>query len=229
VAVQFINTANSTSTGGAALTINKPTDTVEDDWMIAIVSAWKASGEFSIAHPAGWTELWEDTYELAGERQRIWMGWLKAGAAEGASYTWTGTTWAESCGAISTYRGADLTTQIDASGRNANTSGAPTAPTISPATANTMLLYLVGNAAAAPNTPPADMIERVDVANAGNDAIYMAEQRLYSSGATGTREGTLGGNGANTAALIALKEFVWTPEVDSASKTRIVASPMAWR
>jgi hypothetical protein len=228
VAIQFINTANATSAAGA-LTVNKPTDTVEDDFLIAVVAAFKASANFTIAHPAGWTEIWEDEYTNGSDWERVWIGWLKAGAAEGASYIWTGTTWGESCGAICTYRGADLTTQIDASGRNQNTGSAPTAPTISPATANTMLLYLVGAVSTAPNTPPSGMTERVDIANGTSDGVYMAEQILFSSGATGTRVGTSGTSGDNTSALIALKEVVWTPEVDSAYKTRIVASPMTWR
>jgi hypothetical protein len=49
------------------------------------------------------------------------------------------------------------------------------------------------------------MTERVDTANGVDDGVYMADEQLVASGPTGTRLGTAGTNGDNSAANIALR------------------------
>jgi len=215
MAITFVN-FNSATTATATLTVTKPTSTTTDDFLIAVVSGFRTGADFTIVNPSGWTELWEDSYNNGGDIQRVWIGWLKAGGSEPANYAWTGTTWTDACGAISCYRGVDTSSPIDASGRNINSAAAvPTAPTISPATSNAMLLYLVGSAATSPNTAPGGMTERVDTANGANDGVYMADEQLAASGPTGTRLGTVGTNGDNSAANIALRTSSGiTPSLD---------------
>ena len=86
MAIAFRN-AEAISSESHSVTITKPTDTAENDILVAVIIAQTDAGASpTITAPAGWTAI--DTYKI--ETLRTWgLYWKRAGGAEGANYTWT--------------------------------------------------------------------------------------------------------------------------------------------
>jgi hypothetical protein len=80
----YRSTATAVSTAGtnvSSLTINKPTGTVDDDYMIAVIS----TNSSTVTPPAGWTLLEGPTLDGSGLSSLLYQ---KKAASEGSSYTW---------------------------------------------------------------------------------------------------------------------------------------------
>ena len=76
--IATINLASRTNT-----TITKPSGTVEND----ILKAYISIGDVSITPPTGWTLITTVDHSTADLNQKVY--WYRAGASEGADYTWT--------------------------------------------------------------------------------------------------------------------------------------------
>lgn len=94
------------SSGGTSLTINRPTNVVEDDLMVAIIE--RAAATSAVTAPSGWTE--EETQDHDGGSSKVY--YKVAGGSEPSSYAWSWSGSTKSCGAIQRVTGADTTTPI---------------------------------------------------------------------------------------------------------------------
>jgi len=133
--ITYVNYAQNSNNDGGSVTVNKPSGTIDDDFMFAIVISARGSdadGSTISSAPPGWTE--EHNYiNTAASGQQVYIYW-KIASSEGASYTWTWTdSDCSSVGQIMTYRGVDTSSPIHKEGTvNQESSIDPMMPSITP-------------------------------------------------------------------------------------------------
>lgn len=203
-AIAFRAVASVSNTSSASIIISKPTGTVTDDVMVAILYSNDPSTVSSA--PAGWTLL----SSLASTGAWTCTGYIYykvATASEGATYTWGLSGAVRNSGAISSYSGVSTVNPINANRSQINdtTVNVPVA-SITTTAANTMLVFaaVVDQAFAVTYTQPSGMTKDLDTNSAGPMIMAHAE---VAAGATGTETATLSsasGGGVNSAFLIAL-------------------------
>lgn len=196
-------------------TIDKPTGTVADDYMVAVISV--DGGARTITPPAGWTQL-ALVQKTTGDQQTMGVYGKRAGGSEGANYAFTVSGGAGG-GAIVGYSGVDTTTAIDVTASTAESTGGTSpvtvaASSVTTVTANAMVLWIAATDQGANNpisagfTPPTGFTERVDNSSYDWTTFTVAEKGFASAGATGSVSGTFSassGSHGYIAALVALR------------------------
>lgn len=187
-------TQNTTNTD--LLVINKPTGTVENDLMVAVMAS-NGNKAATWTGDTGWTEV----ADQGGTTATVRIAYKVAGASEGASYTFTASTANNLLGGcILTYRGA----VYDAIGSfvtgTAVGSLTPTGPSAA-LTYSTLIGVSAANAASVTYTVPFPMTTRVT--DSGADApSYVVADEIERAGATGTRTFTSSGTASQTSAIM---------------------------
>jgi hypothetical protein len=214
--ITLINEAEASATTGTSAQVNKPTNTQEDDFMIAILVSTltsDADGSTMSSAPSGWTLEHDYTQNIFGySGQHVYIYWKVAGASEPSSYTWT---WTDSCGwaaQIATFRGVDTGSPIHAEGSvNQETSLSPMSPSVTTTVDNAMIwTYDMCDGAQIPFTGGAPggttWIDRTEITDPGNGlGISTAYFVQASAGATGNQDWTLDANEENSGQQYALK------------------------
>jgi hypothetical protein len=171
--------------GSTTITINKPSDIVEDDIMFAWISHESASSTWT--PPSGWTQIGSDL-----DNTTVNSGcWYKvAGASEPSSYQWTNGTGNEMLGAITGLGNIDTVTPISDSATTADSNG-PVDLSVTPTDANDWLVMMVGveNSSVATDTFLAPRLFDFAAANAtygvmaktdGADADVAGDRRMVT-------------------------------------------------
>lgn len=175
----FPGATNNTST----VTINKPTNTAQNDVMVAFIAT--VSGAAMTTVPSGWT-LVDSTDN--GTNLKVWVYRKIAGASEGASYTWTDDAGGigPNCGLISAWRGCDVSGDpIDSFNSATTTTADPvTTPSITTTTASGIPIHMcftrtTNVASQGTYTEASGMTERMNPGNRGGSTQYSGE--LHSS------------------------------------------------
>lgn len=110
MSLTVVNSATATFAAAQNVTVNKPTNTAQNDLMVALIGGNGSTGSYSA--PTGWTAGANAVTTDTTQQLQWW--WKLAGASEGTSYVFTATTtpnWGGGAGIIS-LRGAHLTTPI---------------------------------------------------------------------------------------------------------------------
>lgn len=192
-------------TGAPTITLAPPAGIQVNDLLLAAIAS--ASGTYPSNVPAGWTliDQWRDPSPVCATS--LYRRW--ATASEPANYTWT-TPGGYQIGAISAYRGADLSNPIADVQHVAGGSGDTiTAPSVTALMPGSYLVCFFNRFLVIPMTPgfttPTGMSERFDSAFGfivGCAAAY-DDEALVAAGATGTRTTTVT-NGHDAVALSVL-------------------------
>ena len=177
-----------------------------------ITSLAVTPGTVTIATPTGWT-LIRTIQNTSSTTSRLAIFRRVATASEPASYTWTfGATHTGAVGGIMSFSGVDNTSPIvTENGRTTASSTTHTALSITPASANVMLVGTFSYASSDTWTPPTGMTEAVDVASrTTNSSSGESIEMTYQSQATATATGTKSAKAAASsdrggAHLLALK------------------------
>lgn len=187
---------------------SKPTGTVDNDIMFALVMH---ESEYSNSVPSGWTSLGQGTTGALGLVELFW----KLAASEGASYTWGFTSADKLRILIGTYRdGFDLVTPIDVVSNTAYTTSNTTcrAASMTVAAANSPIIYFGSlkrtlATTYTPPTTPTTFTEDYDGGSTAPDFFNEIASVVWSgSGATGDMDGTMSASLANKHAFaVALK------------------------
>lgn len=216
VALRGTSTNTGTST---SISVNKPAGVVQNDVMIAVIA--KEGNTANATAPAGWT-LIAGTNLGGGTNRNGTVFYKVAGAAEGASYSFTlGSGTNHVAATIVAYSGVDVSgpTPFDvapASSLNLGGSGATTATALSLTTVTNSAGIVMCTMAAGSNpswsawttTSPGALTEVADIAEGnGSDGASagVAWAIKSSAGATGNGTATLSPGERNGAILIALK------------------------
>ncbi len=189
---------------GTSVVVTKPTGTVQDDILINLLYLENTAD--TITAPSGWTELTACGGNQTGPTPdfRVKVYWLRAGASEPTSYTWSWTNSVWRTATMAAFSGA-ITTGDPTDGcsfnASATSSTSMTATGITTTVADTLVIFLGTEFDGSPTaTPPSGMTERVDFAN-----VYLADVAQASAGATGNKTATLSAAAWNTGSLTALK------------------------
>jgi hypothetical protein len=200
-AIGFV-AANSANNGAGATTlvINKPAGVVQGDVMLATIAA---TGNGAITAPSGWTVV---TNTPQGTALRHATYYKVAGAAEGASYSWSLGTSRSAAGGIVDYSGVNQTAPVDASATATATSGNAVAASVTTSAASDQVVASVSFATATTATPDATTTERYDVSS-GSTTSEAADFVQATAGATTAKTVTPAASGsAWIAATIALRD-----------------------
>ena len=192
----LVDTATAGGLSVNTITCNKPTGTVENDIMIAIISHHYNDTSDG---PSGWT-LEADSPYINGYNNELW--YLVAGASEPADYTWDGwDTSTRTRAVIATYRGGfDTADPIDASSNTVYTTYNTTlrAVTVTASVADSPLLAIGATySTGAPMTAtapasPGTFAEDLDSYDSDGDYVSVFYSQTWAgSGATGGMDITL--------------------------------------
>jgi hypothetical protein len=211
--ITFVNVAEASATSGTSAQVNKPTDTAENDFMMALLVSTTSSGDGSTMSsvPPGWT-LEHDYIQSAYSGQHVYIYWKVAGASEPSSYTWTWTSYCGWVAQITTFRGVDTSSPIHVEGAvNQESSSSPMSPSITTTEDNCVIwLYDMCDDDDVPYSGGApggtSWIDRTEINSPGNGiGISTAYFVQATAGATGNRDWTLDDNEENSGQQYALK------------------------
>ncbi|MGH7313504.1 MAG: PQQ-binding-like beta-propeller repeat protein [Candidatus Rokuibacteriota bacterium] len=192
--------------GGASLTVNKPTGTIQNDVMIASVAVRPHT--VTITPPAGWTLVRRmDNANATANALAVYR--KLAAASEPASYTWTLSTHTGATAGIQSFAGVDTTTPIDVeNGQNTPNGTSHATPTVSTTMANTMLVTSHGISNPGPNhwTPPTGMTEAFDDYG-GMEAIGGNYVVQAAAGPTGAKSAASAVSDVGNAHILALRPY----------------------
>lgn len=198
-AISYVAWAGKNNVGDAtSIALPRPAGVAAGDYLVAMV-AQDGNGSFST--PSGWTLLRSSN----GTRDpRLMIYGRFAAADDPASWSFSSDRKDTITGGIVALRGVDTTAPLAASGIQANNGvSSCTAPSVSPAVTDTLLLGVWG-AKEASLTPP-DTMTALPGANGGDVFVRAAYQALSVSGATGTRAAAMSDKKTCNGALLAFK------------------------
>lgn len=224
------STATLTGAGSDSLNVGAPAGLVAGDVMLIWI-AQPAAGCYPILGgasntgtcngpgtvPAGWTKvLTNDNGSSLGVAV---YSKVAAAADLGATYSWQMSANGRVAMAIAAFRGVDTVSSVAASAAQVNASGTTmTAPSVSPASTNSLLvaLYATANGAAS-TTAPSGFTEAFDVgtkAAANGVGVEGSYALQAAAGASSSQAATASLAAVNIGALVALKAAAVVPVAD---------------
>ena len=199
----------------SSVQIIKPLGLASGDVMVAMVAQRSGSSPIASSAPTGWTLLLTSNN---GSSIGMAVYYRVASPSEPGSWTWNFAASARAAGAISAFRGVDTSAPMAANSSQANPSSiSMTAPPVSPAGANAMLVGLyAGQNGSTTTTAPTGMTAAYDAATgAGPNGIMVASAYAIqvAAGNSGPQVATASAAVVSLGALVALKA-AGTPGVD---------------
>lgn len=199
----------------SSVQINNPTGLVAGDLMVAFL-AQNNPGSPIVSSATGWTSVLSRTHaDGSTVGTSVYYRFATAADISNGSFTFSFTSSRRSAGAILAFRGVDTVTPINASGSQGNNASTSlTAPSITTADNNAMLVSLHGFVQGSNSaTPPAGMTEAFDAATgAGPNGVTIEGAYAVQAavGATGTRVATAAASSVNIGVLLALSPAATT-------------------
>lgn len=200
--------SSATASGSSStLDINKPTGTVEGDLLVAHLYAITGGDSLpDITAPTGWTFIRKDSL---GNNRSQGLFYKVAGASEPSSYTFSDLDDSRgdvvaNVGAISRISGVDTTSPIDVHGGQTETGTSVTAPDITTAVGDALILHLGAINNGSTFTPPTGYTEEYDHAQGTSAAQEGSWDTQASAGSTGTASATASSSGFWIAAHVAI-------------------------
>ncbi|MEM1118939.1 MAG: SdrD B-like domain-containing protein, partial [Bacteroidota bacterium] len=189
----YIGVGTSTQgTNVTSISIDQPSGTSIDDFLIAIIST---DGNTTITAPAGWSTLNQGQSTTNASTLSIFYRTASNAGSSSHNFTWSGGQHA--LGAILAYTGVDASNPFDnftiSSDISTGTSNNPTSPTKTTSEANTAIIYAYSADADYGNNTPYEPSGTTGVfgnrsANSGSNgvSIGIARKDQPSAGTTGT-------------------------------------------
>ncbi len=190
-------TNSSTNVTITNLTLAKPSDVAQGDFMLASIALHDGNA-VSATPPTGWTQVLRTDNET---NIGIVSYWKFASASEPSNYTWVLSPQTRAQGTITRYSGVDTSNPIDAAAGNIGRSKIATTSPITTTLANDVVVSVyalhVGNNTFAGDffSTPAGMTQKVDASytNAG-PTIASFDMTQVTAGASGSKSSTISGN-----------------------------------
>lgn len=182
-----------------SLTVNKPSGTVDGDYLVAIMLSDPDAADANLAAPSGWSQSGSSEFVSGVSRSKVFV---RPASGEPTSYSFTVDNFSSAVVIMTSVTGQDVTTPVNVAPTwNSSTTASQTshiAPSISPSVAGCFMLcaFTSANGSTASYTPPTGMTELQD-SWSGFEFGEAAYVLLAGSGATGTKTATAtaGGNG----------------------------------
>jgi hypothetical protein len=209
-AITFRSATSAALLSVTSITINTPSGVTTNDVLIAQIGYHRDATQASITAPSGWTLARADSWTGQMWTQSIYYHVVTG--TEPAGYTWTVSVADQLAGTIVAYSGVDTANPINANaGQNNNQGTSISAPSVTPTSNNSVLLWFYGIKSVGTITPAAGQTTRASASTAtgnptsNNADIIVAEESQTTAAATGTRTATLSGNSQySTGSVVAL-------------------------
>ncbi|MBE2224705.1 MAG: hypothetical protein IAF02_24405, partial [Anaerolineae bacterium] len=197
------------ATDVTTLTINRPANTAANDLLLAAIAT---DGSRTIAAPTGWTII--NRGNSGGEVSLAVFYKIATGTEPGNyAFTWTGGE--QATGTIMRYTGVNPSSPINTSGFGTGTSNAPTAPTVTTTTAETMVVRIFAtDDDDNPFAFPTGYSGRVMLESSATDfsvSLGLADVQQVAAGATGTAAFGMGATEEWRAVTVALNRLSTAP------------------
>ncbi len=176
------------ATGSGTLSLTRPAGVVQGDVLVAQVTA--RTGGSTMSAPAGWTLVRNDS---AGIQVQSAVFVRAATGSEPTSYAFGTSSGARMAGGMSAYSGVSTTAPVEVHGAATGSGTSMSAPSVTTASANTLLLALWTSRQQAASSTPASMTQRWNVLSggcAGSVGATAADASFAGPGATGVRTAT---------------------------------------
>jgi hypothetical protein len=200
--VSLRSVATKSTKDADSLTINRPAVSAGE----LMVAAVDVLGTPTISPPSGWTAVRTDTNGSA-MRQAVYF--KVATSNEPRSYSWGFSPRRSTAGIILVYQGAAGVSPVEASsGQVSGASNSVTAPSVSTAATDYLVVGFFGMAGNPSVTPPAEMLERAEIVQNGGQTKIMLEasdELRPPSGPTGARTATGSQSRANIGQLVVIR------------------------
>jgi len=180
---------------GTSVTVNKPSNTVDGDVLVAAVWSRNATAVYTTP-PSGWTIVAPTTDDTSTGVIRIYHKVINNAAGEPASYTWAGGGSGRQTGIISRVTGVNLASVGNAQGSVATLIGSPDrviAPAVTTTADNTLLLAAVGGNNTGGIVPTFTNGQMTVIGNAATNTgasesgLTLLAEVVPATGSTGTR------------------------------------------
>jgi hypothetical protein len=226
----FRSVSNTTYASRTNTTVTAPAGIADDDILVLFMFLGVVGGAPTPTPPSGFTQIGSgtDVTDPGNFNGKSYVWWKRA-SSEGSDYTITHTG-ANTQAVIAAYSGCTTSgSPVDALSSNTGAVSSAVATAVTTTVGNTHLLYLAHDwTGSGALTPPTGMGERFD------GLVYLADEAISSTGATGDRTQTNGNSAAGeqwAAWLVALKpaatQAPLTGTVTTAAKLRSGFSGMA--
>ena len=208
----YRSTYSTSINGAGSIILDKPTGTVQNDVMVAVIGGngnW--AGVLGITPPAGWTLVRKIDNSTGQYYPTVAVYYKVAGASEPSSYTFTFSNYSGgvyAAGSISSFYGVNTASPIDVENGQtvANSSSTTTSystPSITTSSSEQILIGAFTGNCASSWTPPSGMTEIVD--RVGGCTSMSVAYQTHTSGATGAKTATAASSSYGGAILVALK------------------------
>ncbi len=196
---------------GAAITINKPTGTVQNDVMVASIAVRPQTT--IVTPPSGWTLIRRIDNATANSNSLITYRKV-AGASEASSYTWTFDSFSGAAGGIVAISGANTTSPVDVENAQNTTTLNVDAPSVNTTVGNTVVITTHETTNSSTWTPPSGMIEALEASSltptqGGGISLEMNYKFQATAGATGIQSATQGAGAvadSGNASVVVIKQ-----------------------
>jgi hypothetical protein len=126
---------------GSSVTVTKPTGTVANDFLLAVIVNEKGT-DMVVTAPTGWKLVGIENYSTSWG---MYVFYKIAGASEGANYQFSLSTSAKHIATVSRFTGVDPLRPIGGTNGNNNATGNPTAPAITTSEDNSTVIFIAAN------------------------------------------------------------------------------------
>jgi hypothetical protein len=177
------STATSTT---SSIAVPLPAGVAAGDVLVGTVTA-RVGAAVTISTPSGWRFVRRDTCTLPGTQMTQALYYRVASASEPASAAWTLSKATSTSAAIAAYRGLDAGSPPSHSGLAARDTRTGTAPSLTTAQPQSLVVGSFGRSSTTTVTPPADATARYSVSSGGTmpAAIDGVDLVRATAGATG--------------------------------------------
>jgi hypothetical protein len=185
--MSFTYRSAATSTNSA--TCNKPTGTVDNDFMVACVLTF---GDAALTPPSGWTEHYTKDDTLWGSGVSTYKFFSKVASSEGSSYTWTGYAGSYIDIAILSYSGSTSPTWDEGNYSETVANSATIANgAVTTDTTNELIIYFGACLDHAETWTCTGATERIDY----DEGLFVAEEIQSAAGLSTARTFTMSASG----------------------------------
>jgi hypothetical protein len=192
--IEFVASAQATTSSTSTLTISKPTGTQSGDLMVAIMAA---DSNRTWTGDTGWTEVIDQ-----GVIPCLRVAYLVAGASEPSSYAFTSSGNARITGVIATFRNAAY--DVVGSISTTHSSSTQTAPaiTLSQSGGAVIAFFACDNTGRLWTNPTSGLIATANKSDSATPSWALYRELNLSAGSTGTRSATANGGVSSPAAIL---------------------------
>ncbi len=225
------HTSNFAGASAFSVTVAKPSTVQQNDFLLAHISGRVITG-FALTAPSGWTLIRKLN---SGSQFGTHVFYKIASASEPVNYTFTDSTGSmlyDKLGAVSVWRGVNITSPINVKGDTISNGSPHTLRSVTTNVDSCMILTLFADGSGSTWIPPAGMTEEYDTSASQSSyvSVTLGQVLQASMGSTGAKTSVSQYNSLATGFIIALQPVSFSTGISTFyadASIRIFPNPVA--